>query len=64
VGVVLAAKVGERVERGQTLCTIHAQDDESARAAEERMLAAYGWSDEPVSSPPPILDILRETGQG
>ncbi|MCO6452442.1 MAG: thymidine phosphorylase [Caldilineales bacterium] len=54
VGVVLAAKIGDRVERGQPLCEIHTQDDFSAQQAAARLLAAYEWSDEPVQSPPLI----------
>ncbi len=58
VGVVLGAKAGDRVEAGQPLFTVHADDREKLVAARERVLAAYSWSDEPVSSPPLIHRII------
>lgn len=54
VGVVLQAKVGDRVEEGQPLLTIHANDGAKLSGARQRLLAAYDWSDEPVE-PPPLL---------
>ncbi len=51
VGVVLRAKVGERVEIGQSLCEIHACDTQSALKAGERLLSAYTWSTAPVTPP-------------
>ena len=53
VGVVLRAKIGDRVETGQPLCDIHARTEIEAIAAAERLLAAYLWSAAPVK--PPIL---------
>ncbi len=40
VGLVLNAKVGDEVKKGQPLAVIHAADDESAAQAEERFLRA------------------------
>jgi pyrimidine-nucleoside phosphorylase len=54
VGIVLQAKIGDRVEEGQPLLTIHANDEARLAEARQRLLAAYEWSDEPVS-PPPLL---------
>jgi len=59
VGVVLHKKMGERVERGEELCTIHAQSREDLERAERWLLAAYAWEDEPVEPPPLIHRILR-----
>ncbi len=47
VGVVLAAKVGETVSAGDTLCTIHAADTEAAEAAAARIREAYSFLDAP-----------------
>ena len=47
VGVVLACKVGEQVQAGDTLCTIHAADAAAARIAAGRILDAYSFSDMP-----------------
>jgi pyrimidine-nucleoside phosphorylase len=60
VGVVLHAKVGDRVAAGAPLFTVHAADEDAARAAEERLLAAYRWSEEDVVAPPSIYELLRD----
>lgn len=49
VGIVLQAKIGDWVEEGQPLLTIHANDEAKLPGARQRLLAAYEWSDEPVS---------------
>lgn len=54
VGIVLQAKVGDRVAEGQPLLTIHANDEAKLAGARQRLLSAYEWSDEEVS-PPPLL---------
>jgi len=58
VGVVLHAKVGDRLQRGQPLLTIHANDEQRLTAAKTRLLAAYRWSGEPVQRPNLIHKIL------
>ena len=59
VGIVLGPKVGDWVGGGETLFTVHARDSAGASAARERLLAAYTWSDAPVSPPPLIYEVLR-----
>jgi thymidine phosphorylase len=54
VGVVLAAKVGERVERGQPLATIHAIDEGRLEAAERLMKEAFEIGEAPVRIAPLI----------
>jgi pyrimidine-nucleoside phosphorylase len=54
VGVVLAAKVGERVERGQPLATIHASDEGRLEAAERLMKEAFEIGEAPVRIAPLI----------
>lgn len=56
VGVICQAKVGDRVERGQPLCTVHAGDERSAEAAIQRIQAAYTLQDRAVSAPSIILE--------
>lgn len=51
VGLVVHVKVGDRVERGQPLYTIHASQSERLTAARQTLQAAFGWSDSPV---PPL----------
>jgi len=63
VGVVLGPKVGDRVQRGQPLFTLHAADEVTLRRARSRLLEAYSWSEEPVRSPPLVHDIIRGASQ-
>lgn len=54
VGIVLHAKIGDRVEAGAPLFTIHASRPEHLEMARQRLLGAYQWSDAPVA-PPPLI---------
>jgi pyrimidine-nucleoside phosphorylase len=58
VGIVLHKKIGDRVERGEDLYTIHAASEESANAAQARMLGAYAWQDEAVEAPPLLYRVV------
>jgi pyrimidine-nucleoside phosphorylase len=51
VGFVIHHKVGDKVEKGQPLFTIHANDEKLLANARESLLAAHGWNDAPV---PPL----------
>ncbi len=59
VGVVLRAKIGDRVDAGDVLCDIHARTEAEARAAAEELLTAYAWSDEPVTPPALIKKTIE-----
>ena len=59
VGILLGPKVGDWIVAGDTLFTIHARDVASAAAARARLLDAYTWSDEPVSPPPLVYEVIR-----
>ena len=59
VGIVLGAKVGDKVAKGDPLFTVHARDQAGATHAVERLLGAYSWSEAPVSEPPLIYGIIR-----
>jgi pyrimidine-nucleoside phosphorylase len=58
VGLVLAVKVGDCVEKGQLLYTIHANDEERLAQAERRLQDAFFFSAEPVTPPPLIHRII------
>ena len=58
VGVVLQTKIGERVEKGQSLMTVHANDEGKLAGAQQRLLAAYEWSEEPIEAPPLVHRIV------
>jgi len=50
VGVVLRAKIGDYVEKGQPLMTVHADDEGKLAGAQQRLLAAYEWSQDRIVS--------------
>jgi pyrimidine-nucleoside phosphorylase len=54
VGVVLAAKVGERVQRGQPLATLHAASEARLEAAERVLGEAFNVAEEPAPLAPLI----------
>jgi pyrimidine-nucleoside phosphorylase len=58
VGVQLYKKVGDQAHKGDPLFTIHANDEDRLAAARQRLLAAFAWSQEPVTPPPHIYDII------
>jgi pyrimidine-nucleoside phosphorylase len=59
VGVVYHKKVGDRVEEGDRLLTIHAKDENSLAQARQRLLAAISWSHGRVTPPPHTHKIIR-----
>lgn len=59
VGVVLDKKVGDRVEKGESLGSIHASSLEKAGEAAELLRACYSFSSQPVETPPFIKGIVR-----
>lgn len=61
VGIVIHRKVGDRVQAGQPLFTIHAAVKDIIDGARERLLAAHAWSDEPTPPLPLFYDRVRST---
>lgn len=59
VGILIHRKVGERVDAGEPLFTIHANSRESLEAARQRLLDAHTWSDEPVLPTPLFYGAVR-----
>ncbi|MDZ4159767.1 MAG: thymidine phosphorylase, partial [Anaerolineaceae bacterium] len=58
VGIIIHHKVGDRVEQGERLFTIHANDPVKLRTSCERLLAAHRWSDQPVERLPIFYDVI------
>jgi thymidine phosphorylase len=58
-GFLLQAKTGDYLHAGDPLIEIHALSETVARSVQERLLACYTWSDEPVTTGPLIYDIIR-----
>jgi pyrimidine-nucleoside phosphorylase len=62
VGIVLAAKVGDRVVRGEPMATLYANDDARLSQAEKLLRSAIELASEPVA--PPALILERISGSG
>jgi thymidine phosphorylase len=58
VGFVLHAKLGQLVEKGQPLATIHARDTDSAVAIEPRLRLAFAIQEQPPALQSVILEII------
>lgn len=63
VGVVFAAKVGDWIDEGTTLFTLHSADEPRHHAAQQRLLAAYTWSERAVDAPPLVWGVVGD-GRG
>ena len=59
VGLTIHAKIGDRVERGSKLVTVHFRDEASAGEAAIGIGDAYNIGPQPVQSPPLIKAVLR-----
>ena len=59
VGLVLHKKVGDWVDEGESLATIHAATEKKAREAAEKLRACCSFSDEPVERPVFIKVIVQ-----
>ncbi|HZD11347.1 MAG TPA: thymidine phosphorylase [Candidatus Binatia bacterium] len=59
VGFVMPVKVGQHLQRGELVATVHARDEEQAREAGDAILAALHWSEEPVSPLPHFYGTVQ-----
>jgi pyrimidine-nucleoside phosphorylase len=59
VGIIVHGKVGDRIEEGQPLFTIHANDPQKLTQAKERLLASLLWSSEPCQPLPLFYDVIQ-----
>ncbi|NJN95833.1 MAG: hypothetical protein HC875_17875 [Anaerolineales bacterium] len=59
VGILVHAKVGDRLTEGDPLFTIHANDPAKLEAARQRLLAAVIWSEAAVTAPAHTLMIIE-----
>ncbi len=58
VGYAAEAKIGDRVGEGEVLGLLYCRDSSEAQESMERIRAAYRLSDEPVSAPPLIKEVI------
>ncbi len=56
VGLIIHHKVGEKVEKGEPLYTIHANDLTKLNQVHKFLNSAFGWSDTPVAPLPHYYD--------
>jgi pyrimidine-nucleoside phosphorylase len=59
VGVVLKKKVGDRVEKGDSLAVIHAASEAAAEAAAAQLRACYTFTDKAFYKEPFVKKIIR-----
>jgi pyrimidine-nucleoside phosphorylase len=59
VGLLVHAKVGDRVSAGEPLFTVHANDEGKLVPAEKRLLGAVEWSDKPVKPLPLFYGVVE-----
>ena len=59
VGIVIHHKVGDRVEAGQPLFTVHANSQEQMEGACRSLLDAHQWSDTPVAPLPLFYGVIN-----
>jgi len=59
VGVVAHHKVGDSVQAGKPLFTVHANNESLQAQACQQMLEAHAWSDVPVEPLPLFYEVIR-----
>jgi pyrimidine-nucleoside phosphorylase len=59
VGIEIHHKVGDFVEAGGTLFTIHANDQAKLTEARQRLVEAHKWSDQPVEPLPLFYGVIQ-----
>ena len=58
VGIVVHHKVGDWVETGEPLFSVHANDGERLQQARQALLEAHTWSEQPVQPLKPFLGVV------
>ena len=61
-GLVIAAHVGDRVRKGDTLVTVHARSDDVIESVSTRVRNAWRIVDHPVKRPPHVLSRVDKNG--
>jgi pyrimidine-nucleoside phosphorylase len=58
VGVIVHRKIGDRVERGDSLFTVHANREDQRDVAVKRLVQAFSFCDEELKPPPHLYQAL------
>ena len=61
VGVVIHHKIGDFIQSGQALCTVHARDRTELLKAKNSLLDAHRLSDRPVARLPMFYGVISNT---
>jgi thymidine phosphorylase len=59
VGFVLHAKIGDRVEPGTSLMTIHARNHDDVQAVLPSLISAYSIVPDQVTPPPTVIEVIK-----
>ncbi len=59
VGFVMPVKVGDRLQHGDLIATVHARTEEDVARAEQEILAALEWSDDEVDPLPHFYGAIQ-----
>lgn len=59
VGILIHHKVGDHVEKGEPLFTMHANSAAALAKAKSDLLAAHSWSEQPVDRLPLFYGVIR-----
>ena len=60
VGIVVRAKIGDRLEAGEPIGEVHARDDDAAATRPPRVLAALDDRARARCTPPPLVHAWLE----
>jgi len=58
-GLVLQAKVGDSIHKGDPLIAVHARTQQEANTIQDMLLACYQWSEDSIVVEPLIYDTIR-----
>jgi pyrimidine-nucleoside phosphorylase len=61
-GFIFHANIGDEVVKGQNLVTIHSDRPEQTTAVLERLSAAFGFSQQPITKPKMVLHLVDKDG--
>lgn len=59
VGIEIFHNVGDEIQAGEKLFTVHANREEDLGAARRQILSAHAWSDDPVKPLPLFYGVVR-----
>ncbi len=62
VGVIICKKIGDAVEKGETIAVLHGNDLKKMEQAKERFIAAYTFSKSPVTREALVKWIISDKG--